>query len=51
MRIVSITDLVCDVYYDNDLNIIGAFGGMSACSIIVNLKYWGCDTDVYVSGG
>ncbi len=51
MRIVSITDLVCDVYYDEKLNIIGAFGGMSACNIVCNLEYMGFDTYVYGSCG
>ena len=51
MRIVSITDLVCDVYYDEDLNIIGAYGGMSACNIVCNLEYMGFDTFVYGACG
>lgn len=51
MRIVGITDLVCDVYYDENLNIIGAFGGMSTCNIICNLQYMGFNTYVYGSCG
>ena len=51
MRIVSITDLVCDVYYDENLNIIGAFGGMSACNIVCNLRYMGFETFVYGACG
>lgn len=51
MRIVSITDLVCDIYYDEDLSIIGAFGGMSACNIVCNLKHMGLDAFVYGACG
>ncbi len=51
MRIVSITDLVCDVYYDEKMNIIGAFGGMSACNIICNLQYMGFKTYTYGACG
>ncbi len=51
MRLVGITDLVCDVYYDENLNIIGAFGGMSTCNIICNLEYMGFNTFVYGACG
>ncbi len=51
MRIVGISDLVCDVYYDEKLNLIGAFGGMSACNIICNLQNMGFDTYVYGACG
>ncbi len=51
MRIVGISDLVCDVYYDEDLNIIGAFGGISACNIICNLAYMGFNTFIYGACG
>ena len=44
MRIVGISDLVADVYYDENLNIIGAFGGISTCNIICNLQYFGFNT-------
>lgn len=47
MRIVGISDLVCDIYYDEKLNIIGAFGGISACNIICNLQFMGFDTFIY----
>ena len=47
MRIVGISDLVSDVYYDEKLNIIGAFGGITACNIICNLEYMGFDTFIY----
>ena len=30
MKVVGIGDLVCDIYYDEELNIIGAFGGITA---------------------
>jgi sugar/nucleoside kinase (ribokinase family) len=51
MRIVGIGDLVCDIYYDEKLNIIGAFGGISFCNIICNLQYMGYRTYVYGSCG
>ena len=51
MRIVGIGDLVCDIYYDEKLNIIGAFGGLSFCNIICNLQYMGYDTYIYGSCG
>ena len=47
MRIVGISDLVTDVYYDEKLNVIGLFGGISACNIICNLEYFGFDTFIY----
>lgn len=47
MRIVGISDLVADIYYDEKLNIIGAFGGISACNIICNLQYFGFNTFIY----
>ena len=51
MRIVGIGDLVCDIYYDENLKIIGAFGGVSSCNIICNLQYMGFDTYIYGSCG
>ena len=47
MRIVSISDLVCDIYYDENLNILGSFGGISACNIVCNLQMMGYKTYVY----
>ena len=47
MRIVGISDLVADIYYDEKLNVIGVFGGISACNIICNLQYFGFDTFIY----
>ena len=44
MRIVGIGDLVCDIYYDENLNIIGAFGGISVFNIICNLQNMGFST-------
>ena len=51
MKVVGIGDLVCDIYYDEELNIIGAFGGITACNIICNLQYMGIDTYIYGSCG
>ena len=51
MRIVGISDLVTDVYYDEKLNIIGAFGGISCCNIICNLEYFGFNTFIYGACG
>ena len=47
MRIVSIGDLVCDVYYDENKEIIGAFGGITACNIVCNLQNMGFNTYAY----
>lgn len=51
MRIVGISDLVTDVYYDEEMNIIGAFGGISCCNIVCNLEYFGFDTFIYGACG
>lgn len=51
MRIVSIGDLVCDIYYDEYLNIIGAYGGITSCNIVCNLQNMGINTYVYGACG
>jgi len=51
MRIVSISDLICDVYYDKNMNILGAFGGGSAGNIICNLQEMGFETFMYGACG
>ena len=38
MRIVGISDLVADIYYDEKLNVIGAFGGISSCKLQIILQ-------------
>lgn len=43
-RFVSISDLVADIYYDKNLKLIGADGGITAHNIICNLKYFGFNT-------
>ena len=42
-RFVSIGDLVTDIYYDKNLRLIGADGGITCHNIICNLKYMGFD--------
>ena len=44
IRFVSISDLVTDIYYDKNLKLIGADGGITAHNIICNLKYFGFNT-------
>ena len=51
MRIVGIGDLVCDIYYNENLNIIGAYGGISFCNIICNLQNMKHDTYIYGACG
>ncbi|MBR6137017.1 MAG: hypothetical protein IKH54_07880 [Bacilli bacterium] len=43
-RFVSISDLVTDIYYDKNLKLIGADGGITAHNIICNLEYFGFKT-------
>lgn len=51
MRIVGIGDLISDIYYDDELNIIGGAGGGSFANIICNLQNMGFETYLYGACG
>ena len=43
----SISDLVLDIYYDENMNYIGCDGGISSLNIICNLSNFGFNTKCY----
>ena len=47
MEIVSIGDLVADVYYDEEEKLIGVDGGITSHNIICNLSSFGFNTKAY----
>lgn len=51
MRVVSIGDLVCDIYYDENKEPLGAFGGITSGNIVCNLQNMGVNTYAYGACG
>ncbi len=51
IRFVSIGDLVTDVYYDKELKLIGADGGITTHNIICNLQSMGFNTFAFGACG
>ncbi len=47
MKFICTSDLVLDVYYDENLNFIGCDGGITAVNILCNLKSMGFNSKVY----